>query len=81
MLTLAAAMVIAVGVGLLVSQPGGGLSFTIPLDPATGQAASGQAVAHQADGGWSIQLTVCHLPGLGPGRFYECWYAGPAILS
>ena len=27
------------------------------------------------DGGWSIQLTVSHLPDLGPGRFYECWYA------
>lgn len=79
MLTLAAAVVIAVGVGvgLLVSQTGGGLSFTIPLHPASGQAATGQAVAHQADGGWSIQLTVHHLPDLGPGRFYECWYAGP----
>ena len=79
MLTLAAAVVIAVGVGvgLLVSQTGGGLSFTIPLHSSAGQAAAGQAVAHQADGGWSIQLTVAHLPDLGPGRFYECWYAGP----
>jgi len=80
MLTLAAAVVVAVGVGagLLASQSGGGLSFAIALHPAAGQAASGQAVVHQADGGWSIQLTVAHLPDLGPGRFYECWYAGPA---
>ena len=79
MLTLAAAVVVAVGVGvgLLASQAGGGPSFAIALHPAAGQAASGQAVAHQADGGWSIQLTVAHLPDLGPGRFYECWYAGP----
>ena len=79
MLTLAAAVVVAVGVGvgLLASQSGGGPSFTIPLHPAAGQAAAGQAVAHQADGGWSIQLTVSRLPDLGPGRFYECWYAGP----
>jgi anti-sigma-K factor RskA len=80
MLTLAAAVVIAagVGVGLLVSsQQGTGPSFTIPLHSSAGQAAAGQAVAHQADGGWSIQLTVRHLPDLGPGRFYECWYAGP----
>jgi anti-sigma-K factor RskA len=78
MLTLAAAVVIAVGVGvgLLVSQTRGGLSFTYPLHPSAGQAAAGQAVAHQADGGWSIQLTVRHLPDLGPGRFYECWYTG-----
>ena len=79
MLTLAAAVVVAVGVGagLLASQSGGGLSFAIALHPAAGQAASGQAVAHQADGGFSIQLTVAHLADLGPGRFYECWYAGP----
>jgi anti-sigma-K factor RskA len=79
MLTLAAAVVIAAGVGagLLVSRSGGGPSFTIPLHPAAGQAAAGQAVAHQADGGFSIRLTVRHLPDLGPGRFYECWYAGP----
>jgi hypothetical protein len=79
MLTLAAAVVIivGVGVGLLVSQRGGGPSFTIPLHSSAGQVASGQAVAHQVDGGWSIQLTVSRLPDLGPGRFYECWYAGP----
>jgi anti-sigma-K factor RskA len=78
MLALAAAVVIAAAIstGLLLSQPGG-LSFIIPLHPVAGQAASGQAVAHQADGGWSIQLTVRHLRDLGAGRFYECWYAGP----
>ena len=81
MLTLAAALVVlpsALGAGLLASQSGGGLSFAIALHPAAGQAASGQAFAHQAGSGWSIQLTVAHLPDLGPGRFYECWYAGQA---
>jgi hypothetical protein len=65
----------AVGAGLLVSQPAG-LSFTIPLYPWPGQAASGPAVAHRTGDGWSIQLTVAHLSDLGAGRFYECWYAG-----
>ena len=49
----------------------------IPLHGAAGSAASGQATARHADGGWSIHLTVRHLPPLGSGQFYECWYAGP----
>ena len=49
----------------------------IPLHAASGSAASGQATAVHTDGGWSIRLTVNHLPPLGPGQFYECWYAGP----
>ncbi len=49
----------------------------IPLHAASGSAASGQATAVHADGGWSIRLTVNHLPPLGPGQFYQCWYAGP----
>jgi hypothetical protein len=73
----AVAAAAAVSVGLLVSQPAPGLSFTIPLHPVVGQAASGQAVAHRTGNGWSIQLTVRHLHDLGRGRFYECWYAGP----
>jgi Anti-sigma-K factor rskA/Putative zinc-finger len=49
----------------------------IPLHAATGSAASGQATARHTQFGWSIHLTVNHLPPLGPGQFYECWYAGP----
>jgi hypothetical protein len=49
----------------------------IPLHAATGSAASGQATARHTQFGWSIHLTVDHLPPLGPGQFYECWYAGP----
>jgi Anti-sigma-K factor rskA len=49
----------------------------IPLHAASGSAAAGQATAVHSDGGWSIRLTVAHLPPLGPGQFYECWYAGP----
>lgn len=43
----------------------------------SGQAPSGQAIAQHSAAGWQIQLTVKHLPALGPGQFYECWYAGP----
>ena len=43
----------------------------------SGPAPSGQAIAQHSAGGWQIQLTVKHLPALGPGQFYECWYAGP----
>ncbi len=49
----------------------------IPLHAAAGSAASGRAAAVHTDGGWSIRLTVSHLPPSGPGQFYECWYAGP----
>jgi len=49
----------------------------IPLHAASESAASGQATAVHSHGGWSISLTVNHLPPLGPGQFYECWYAGP----
>jgi hypothetical protein len=72
----AVALAAAVSTGLLLSRPGG-LSFTIPLHRAAGQAASGQAVAHRTGNGWSIQLTARHLRDLGVGRFYECWYADP----
>lgn len=96
MLTLAAAVVIAAGIGagVLFSQSAGGPlhpgtgqaagqavahpvngDWSIQLHPVAGQAAGGQAVAHEANGGWSVQLTVHRLPDLGPGRFYECWWA------
>ena len=85
MLALAAAVVIAaaVSVGLLVSRPAPAQDVDTvvlhpqPGSPAAAAAASGHAVATQAGGGWSVQLTVAHLPDLGPGRFYECWWAGP----
>ena len=43
----------------------------------SGPVPSGQAIAQHSAAGWQIQLTVKHLPALGPGQFYECWYAGP----
>lgn len=51
--------------------------FAIPLHGPTGSTASGEALAHHTDGGWSIRLSVRALPDLGANRFYECWYAGP----
>jgi anti-sigma-K factor RskA len=83
-LALAAAVVIAAAVsaGLLVSRPAPAQAYTVVLRPQPGagggaRAAAGRAVATQAAGGWSIQLTVSRLADLGPGRFYECWWAGP----
>ena len=78
-LAAAAAAVIATvaGIALLLSRPAPALAFDIPLHASYRGPASGQAVAHQTADGWSIQLTVHDLKPLGPGRFYECWYAGP----
>jgi anti-sigma-K factor RskA len=72
----AAAVAIAV-VLVQVVQTAPAQATVIPLHAAAGSAASGHATARHTDGGWSIQLTVDHLPPLGPGQFYECWYAGP----
>jgi len=51
---------------------------TIALHAPGGGTGSGQAVDRQTADGWSMRLTVHGLRNLGPGRFYECWYAGPA---
>jgi hypothetical protein len=76
----AAAAIIATvtGTALSLARPAPALAFDIPLHAVYGGPASGEAVAHQTADGWSIQLTVHDLKPLGPGRFYECWYAGPA---
>lgn len=62
---------------LLMPQPQPQTQTVIPLHAAAGSAASGQATARHTQFGWSIHLTVDHLPPLGPGQFYECWYEGP----
>ena len=79
MLSLAAAVIVAIAVSVtfLVSRPAPALAFTIPLHPPSGGTASGQATAHHTTNGWSIQLAVHGLKDLGPGHFYECWYAQP----
>lgn len=75
---LAGAAVAAAAVFIAAALTGGpSQSFTIPLHGVSGSAASGQAIAHHIDGGFSIDLTVAGLPKLGPNRFYECVYAGP----
>jgi Anti-sigma-K factor rskA len=51
-------------------------SFNLHAQP--GQSGSATATARHASGGWEIQLTVKGLTKLGPGQFYECWYASPA---
>jgi Anti-sigma-K factor rskA, C-terminal len=70
-----AAAVAAIVFLLMPSAPA--LAFTIPLHAQVGLTASGQAVAHQTSNGWSITMTLRGMPKLGPGQFYECWYAGP----
>jgi len=79
MLALAAAIVIAVatGAGLELSRSSSGEKYTVALHSVSGLAASGQAIVQQADNGWSIQLTVAHLPELGSGKFYECLWIDP----
>ena len=79
MLALAAAVVIAaaVGAGLALSRTPSGEAYTMALRSQSAQHASGQAVVTHTDSGWSIQLTVDHLPDLGKGGFYECWWVGP----
>jgi len=84
MLALAAAVVIAavVGAGLALTRPPPAEAYTLALHSpsvqhASGQQASGRAVATHTDNGWSIKLTVTHLADLGPGKFYECWWVGP----
>ena len=52
-------------------------AYIIPLHSPSGGTASGQAIARYTADGWSIQLTAYRLADLGPGQFYECWYAGP----
>ena len=74
----AAAAVIGVVLVLQGARPAPAGTYTVTLHAAAGGTASGQAVERQTADGWSIQLTVHGLRDLGPGRFYECWYAGPA---
>lgn len=79
-LAAAAAAVVAVaaaGIGFSLAQSTAALAFTIPLHHEPGKTGSGQAVAHQAPGGWSIQMNVEHLRPLRSNQFYECLYAGP----
>jgi anti-sigma-K factor RskA len=75
----AAVAIITAGAGtaLSLTRPAPALAFNIPLHANYSGPASGEAVAHKTTDGWSIQLTVQNLKPLGPGRFYECWYAGP----
>ena len=78
MLALAAAVVLvaSVGAGLALSRTPSAEAYTLALHSQASHA-SGQAVAMHTDSGWSIQLTVAHLPSLPKGQFYECWWVGP----
>ena len=77
----AAAATVIAAVAVVLSQ--GGTPARTPVaavivlhSPSSGPAA-GRAVVTRRAGGWSIRLSVHGLRPPGPGRFYECWYAGP----
>jgi Putative zinc-finger len=80
LISVAAAALIAAGAvtSFVVTRSAPALAFSIPLHGQNGSTAAAQATAHQSAGGWSIQLTARHLKQLGPGQFYECWYASRA---
>jgi hypothetical protein len=76
-----AAAVAIVAVAVVLSQGGtparSRVAAVIALRSPSGGPATGRAVVTHQAGGWSIRLSVRGLRPLGPGRFYECWYAGP----
>jgi len=47
------------------------------LTPSPGLAGSATATARDVAGGYQVQLTAKDLPKIGPGEFFECWYADP----
>jgi hypothetical protein len=79
MLALAAAVIIAAGTGIGLLLSGGTPAATdaFTMHSGAGLSASASGTARQADSGWSVQLTMAHLPELGPGQFYQCWWVGP----
>ena len=79
MLALAAAVIVAAGtsIGLLLSGGPPAQTDALTLHSGAGLSASASGTARQADSGWSVQLTAAHLPELGPGQFYQCWWVGP----
>jgi hypothetical protein len=74
----AAAVTAAAFIGAQIFQaaaPAVAASFV--LRPQPGEPGSATATAYDIHGGYKIQLTTKDLPKLGPGQFFECWYAGP----
>ena len=74
----AAALTAAAFIGVQLSQiaaPAVAASYV--LRPQPGQTGSATATAYEIHGGYKFQLTARHLPKLGPGQFFECWYVGP----
>ncbi len=66
------------GIGLALADAAPALaSYTASLHHHPGATGSGQAVAAQEPGGWSIQMNTRHLEPLPSDEFYECVYLGP----
>ncbi len=78
--TAVAAAVVTAGafIGVLIVQSAApALAASYVLTPSPGLAGSATATARDVAGGYQIQLTAKDLPKLGPGEFFECWYADP----
>ena len=73
----AAAVTAAAFVGVQIFQSAPALAASYVLTPLPGQAGSATATSRDVAGGYEIQLTAKDLPKLGPGEFFECWYADP----
>jgi len=74
----AAAVTAAAFIGVqLFAFTGPAVAASYVLSPQPGQAGSATATARDVAGGYQIKLTARDLPKLGPGEFFECWYAGP----
>ena len=61
----------------LFAFAGPAVAASYVLSPQPGQTGSATATARDVAGGYQIELTAKDLPKLGPGEFFECWYAGP----
>jgi hypothetical protein len=78
----AAAVTAAAFIGVQLSQitaPAVLASFDLRA-PAGGTGSATATVRHYSSG-YNIALAAQDLPRLGPGQFYECWYAGPGNRS
>jgi hypothetical protein len=73
------AAIILLGLGAFRSAPPAAAAV-IALHARAGFTGSGTATTRQAEGGWSVQLTVRDLKKLAAGQFYECWYADRSEL-
>lgn len=69
-------LVVAVGVGIVVTRPDGPSGTTVALVAADSGTGRGTAVVSSVGGGREVHLDVAGLPANPPGTYYECWFVG-----